>query len=220
MFPSKSVVSHKNAREQVSEARTMTDDYYKVLRVAKTASVGEIKKAYLQLARENHPDRFKESAEREDAGQRFQQITEAFNQLRDEKNRQEYDRSLTKVTKTPEEEARLYFKNGELQEQSREYDNALKLYYEAMRLQPNNADYILAAGRLMAKDKAKQRQAADLFNQAMQKDPTSPEPHLELGALYSRTGMLVRAKRVYEQALKQLPNHPELKRRFAQVKDK
>lgn len=220
MFPSKSVVSHKNAREQVSEARTMTDDYYKVLRVAKTASVGEIKKAYLQLARENHPDRFKESAEREEAGQRFQQITEAFNQLRDEKNRQEYDRSLTKVTKTPEEEARLYFKNGELQEQSREYENALKLYYEAMRLQPNNVDYILAAGRLMAKDKAKQRQAADLFNQAMQKDPTSPEPHLVLGELYSRTGMLVRAKRVYENALRQLPNHPELKRRFAQVKDK
>ncbi len=198
----------------------MTDDFYKILGVAKTASTAEIKKAYLQLARENHPDRFKEPAEREEAGQRFQQFTEAFNQLRDEKSRQEYDRSLSKETKTPEEEARLYFTNGELREQSQEYDYALKLYYEAMRLQPNNVDYVLAAGRLMGKDKAKQRQAAELFNQAMQKDPTSPEPHLELGALYSRTGMLVRAKRVYEQALKQLPNHPELKRRFAQVKDK
>ena len=198
----------------------MTDDFYKILGVAKTASTAENKKAYLQLVRENHPDRFKEPAEREEAGQRFQQITEAFNQLRDEKSRQEYDRSLTKETKTPEEEARLYFTNGELREQSQEYDNALKLYYEAMRLQPDNLDYILAAGRLTGKDKAKQRQAAEVFNQAMQKDPASPEPHLELGALYSRTGMLVRAKRVYEEALKQLPNHPELKRRFAQVKDK
>ena len=88
-----------------------------------------------------------------------------------------------------------------------------------MRLQPDNVDYILAAGCLLAKDKTKQRQAVDLFNQAMQKDPTSPEPHLELGALYSRTGMRVRAKRVYENALKQLPNHPELKRRFAQVRE-
>jgi len=198
----------------------MNDDYYKILRVAKTASAGEIKKAYLQSARENHPDKFKEPAEREEAGRRFQQITEAFNQLRDDKTRQEYDRSLSKVTKTPEEEGRLYFKNGELREQSGKYDNALKLYYEAMRMQPQNAEYILAAGRLMAKDKAKQRQAAELFNQAMERDPTSPEPHLELGELYSRTGMLVRAKRVYENALKQLPNHPELKRRFAKVKDK
>lgn len=198
----------------------MNDDYYSILRVPKTASTGEIKKAYLQLARENHPDRFKEPAEREQAGRRFQEITEAFNQLRDDKNRQEYDRSLSKVTKTPEEEARLYFTNGELREQSGEYDNALKLYYEAMRMQPQNAEYPLAAGRLMAQDKAKQRQAAQLFNQAMQMDPTSPDPHLALGELYSRTGMLVRAKRVYENALKQLPNHPELKRRFAKVKDK
>ena len=106
-----------------------------------------------------------------------------------------------------------------MREQAQEYDYALKLYYEAMRLQPDNVDYILAAGRLSAKDKAKQRQAVELFNQAMQKDPTSPEPHLELGALYSRTGMLVRAKRVYENALKQLPNHPELQRRFAQVRE-
>lgn len=198
----------------------MNDDYYSILRVPKTASTGEIKKAYLQLARENHPDRFKEPTEREQAGRRFQEITEAFNQLRDDKNRQEYDRSLSKVTKTPEEEARLYFTNGELREQSGEYDNALKLYYEAMRMQPQNAEYPLAAGRLMAQDKAKQRQAAQLFNQAMQMDPTSPDPHLALGELYSRTGMLVRAKRVYENALKQLPNHPELKRRFAKVKDK
>ena len=198
----------------------MTDDFYQILGVAKTASAGEIKKAYLQLARDNHPDRCKDPAEREDADRRFQQITEAFNLLRDEKSRQEYDRSLAKQTKTPEEEARLYFTNGELREQSQEYESALKFYYEAMRLQPNNVDYILAAGRLLAKDKSKQRQAVDLFNQAMQKDPTSPEPHLELGSLYARTGMLVRAKRVYENALKQLPHHPELKRRFAQVKDK
>lgn len=198
----------------------MTDDFYKILGVAKTASVGEIKKAYLQLARDNHPDRCKDPAGRQEAELRFQRITEAFNLLRDEKSRQEYDRSLAKETKTPEEEARLYFKNAELHEQSQEYERALKLYYEAMRLQPNNVDYILAAGRLMAKDTSKQRQAADLFNEAMQKDPASPEPHLELGALYARTGMLVRAKRVYEKALTQLPNHPELKRRFAEVKDK
>lgn len=198
----------------------MVDDYYKILGVGKTASTAEIKKAYLQLARDNHPDRFKDPAERADADRRFQQITEAFNNLRDEKSREEYDRSLKKETKSPEEEARFYFKNAELREQAKEYDSALKFYYEAMRIQPKNIDYILAAGRLMAKDKNKQRQAADLFTRAMEVDPASPDPHLELGALYSRTGMLVRARRVYENALKQMPDHPELKRRYSQVKGK
>ena len=219
MFRNKFAAWPRNGRERRNREMA-DDDFYKILGVAKTASVGEIRKAYLQLARDNHPDRFTDPAEKKEADRRFQQITEAFNQLRDDKTRQEYDRSLTKEKKTPEEEARLYFKNGELREQAQEYDSALKLYYEAMRLQPNNVDYILAAGRLMAMDKNKQRQAADLFNQAMQKDPTAPEPHLELGALYSRSGMHVRAKRVYENALKQMPNHPELKKRFAQVKDK
>ena len=198
----------------------MVDDYYKILGIGKTASVGEIKKAYLEMARSNHPDRFKDPEERREADGRFQLITEAFNQLRDEKSRQEYDRSLTKEVKSPEEEARLYFKNAELREQSDDHNGAMKLYFEAMRIQPSNVEYILAAGRLMAKDKSKARQAVDLFNRAMEIDPSSPEPHLELGALYSRTGMIVRARRVYESALKQLPNHPELKRRFAQVKDK
>lgn len=196
----------------------MAQDFYSILGVHKTASAAEIKKAYLQLARANHPDRFSEESARQDADVRFQQITEAFNQLRDEKSRQEYDRSLAKETKTPEEEARLYFKNAELREQSQEYDSALKLYYEAMRLQPGNVEYILAAGRLMAKDKSKLRQAADLFTQAIEKDPKSPESHLELGDLYVRAGMKVRAKRVYENAVASMPNHPELKKRLAQLK--
>lgn len=196
----------------------MSDDFYSILGISKTASMAEIKQAYLKMARDNHPDRFREPAEREEADRRFQQITEAFNQLRDEKSRQEYDRSLTKETRTPEEEARLYYKNAELREQSKDYENALKFYYEAMRLQPGNLDYMMAAGRILVMDKSKLRQAAELFTQAIEKHPDAPEPHLELGEVYLRTGMNVRAKRVFEAALKQFPNHPELKRRLAQVK--
>ena len=196
----------------------MTDDYYSILGVAKTASVAEIKKAYLELARQNHPDRFRDPEERKEADRRFQALTEAFNQLREEKSRQEYDRSLAKETRPPEEEARLYFKNAELREQAGEYDSALKFYYEAMRLQPNNLDYQMAAGRVLMREKSTLRQAAQLFSQAIEKHPEAPEPHLELGEVYMRGGMKVRAKRVYEVALGRFPNHPELKRRLSQLK--
>lgn len=198
----------------------MNDDYYAILGVAKRATDAEIKKAYLRLARENHPDRYTDPGERAEADRRFQQITEAYNQLRDGRLRQEYDRSLQKETKTPQEEARLYFKNAQLREQSRDYENALKYYYEAMRLQPQELDYILGAARILSMDKSKQRQAADLLNQAMQVDPTAPEPHLELGALFAKSGMIVRAKRVYENALRQIPDDPELKKRLAGLKDR
>ncbi len=195
----------------------MDHDYYAILGIAKTARPDDIKKAYLQLARDNHPDRIRDPAQKAEADRRFQLITEAYNQLRDEKARREYDRSLDRKVRTPEEEARLFFKNGELQEQSREYTNALKYYYEAMRLQPEKLEYMLAAGRILSMDKGKQRQAAELYEQAIAKHPDSPEPRLDLGALYLRSGMNLRAKRVYENALQQFPHHPDLKRKLAEA---
>ena len=197
----------------------MADDYYSTLRVAKTASAADVKKAYLQMARENHPDRFADPEEKKEADARFQKITEAYNQLRDEKSRQEYDRELGREKHSPEKEADLFFKNAELREQSKDYETALKFYYEAMRLQPKKLEYVMAAGRLLVMDKSKTRQAADLFTKAMEIDPESPDPHLELGDVYLRIGMTVRAKRVYATALEKFPNHPELKRRMVKLKD-
>ncbi|MGH9389318.1 MAG: tetratricopeptide repeat protein [Vicinamibacteria bacterium] len=86
-----------------------------------------------------------------------------------------------------------------------------------MRLQPEKLEYMLAAGRILSLDKAKQRQAAELYEQAMAKHPASPEPCLELGALYMRSGMHLRAKRVYETAIKQFPQDPDLKRKLAEA---
>jgi len=195
----------------------MAQDYYQILGVPKTARPDEIKKAYLQLAKENHPDRFNTSDERDEADRRFQLITEAYNQLRDEKLRQEYDRSLDRKVRSPEEEAELYFKNAVFREQSRDWENALKLYYEAMRLQPKKLEYVLGAGRILSMDKSKQKQAAELFTRAIEMDPKAPEPHIELGNLYLRSGMALRAKRVFENALKTIPNHPEIKRCYAEA---
>ena len=195
----------------------MDHDYYAILGIARSARPEEIKKAYLQLARDNHPDRVRDPAQKAEADRRFQLITEAYNQLRDETLRREYDRSLERKMRTPEEEARLFFKNAELQEQSREYTNALKYYYEAMRLVPDKLEYMLAAGRILSLDKAKQRQAAELYEQAIAKHPDSPEPCLALGELYGRSGMHLRAKRVYETALQQFPHHPELRRKLAEA---
>ena len=56
-------------------------DYYEMLGVAPTASVAEIRKAYALLAREKHPDRFTDPAEKQRAETAFQDITTAFNAL-------------------------------------------------------------------------------------------------------------------------------------------
>src|ERR1700684_3783194 len=69
-------------------AKDYQKDYYKTLGVPKTATPAEIKKAYRELARKDHPDANKGSTETEE---RFKEITEADNVVSDEKQRKEYD---------------------------------------------------------------------------------------------------------------------------------
>lgn len=63
-------------------------NYYEVLEVPRTASEDEIKRAYRKLARKYHPDVSKEAG----AEQRFKDVNEANEVLKDPKKRDLYDR--------------------------------------------------------------------------------------------------------------------------------
>jgi molecular chaperone DnaJ len=63
-------------------------DYYEVLGVTRAATKEELKKQYRSLARQYHPDVNSEP----DAGERFKEISEAYEVLSDDDKRAAYDR--------------------------------------------------------------------------------------------------------------------------------
>lgn len=65
-----------------------TDDYYAILNVRRDASEDEIQKAYRQLALKYHPDKNPGDAA---AAPRFRQVTNAYEVLRDARQRGSYD---------------------------------------------------------------------------------------------------------------------------------
>lgn len=63
-------------------------DFYEVLGVSKKADKAEIKKAYFKLAKKYHPDTNKDD---KSAADKFKEVTEAYEVLSDDQQRQMYD---------------------------------------------------------------------------------------------------------------------------------
>ncbi|XP_055350520.1 dnaJ homolog subfamily C member 25 homolog [Paramacrobiotus metropolitanus] len=64
---------------------------YDVLNVSRDATKEEISKNYRQLAKQNHPDRFKTQVDKKAAEIRFRLIATAYETLRDEDQRNDYN---------------------------------------------------------------------------------------------------------------------------------
>lgn len=75
------------------------NNYYEILGVETNASSEEIKKAYLSKIKEYHPDVFE--GDKVFAEQKTAEITEAYNVLKEEKLREQYDLEIN-ILKTEE----------------------------------------------------------------------------------------------------------------------
>jgi curved DNA-binding protein CbpA len=185
-------------------------NFYDLLGIAKSAGVADVRKAYAKLARERHPDRFPDPAEKLRAQQSFQEITAAFNTLTNEKGRAEYDRSLERPARPPipEEIARDAFDRGQKLFEAKNYFDAVELFRIAVAHAPQEARHHAALGRALARNPRWVREGIQSLEKAVQLQPRQAAFHAELAELLAGQGLRIRARKAAEAALRVDPRHP------------
>ena len=196
-------------------------NYYELLGIAKTAATAEVRKAYAQLAREKHPDRFPDPEAKLKAQQAFQEITAAFNTLSSDKSRAEYDKTLAGPPRPaiPEEIARDAFERGSKLYEAKNFFDAVELFRVAVAHAPQEARYLAALGRALARNPHWVREGIQTLEKAVQLVPRNAGYHAELAELLASQGLRIRARKAAEAALRLDANHAVARRVMDSVGD-
>lgn len=191
-------------------------NYYEILKVAPTAGRDEIKKAYFRLAKEYHPDRHFEAEMgqvKKELEALFVRITQAYDTLLLEKKRTAYDAELAsgrQNQKQSEPTHRDFFARGQAALQKGDLRDACYYFQAAIDKMPERIDkaiYYLRYGKTMARIPGKLRDAAEILRKGMALDPNETEFYVELGLIYSKTGLTQKAITSFSEALKRDPNN-------------
>ena len=113
-----------------------SQDYYEILQVSKDATLEEIKAAFRNLARQYHPDLNPGNSALQE---KFKQICQAYEVLRDSVKRRQYDQPSDFETR--EQTTRLNYKDfyvrGAEKALEKDYQGAIENYSRAIELNPD-----------------------------------------------------------------------------------
>jgi len=209
-----------SSREQLMEVLEFQEkigsmSYYQILGISKQASEEDIKKAYFQLARKFHPDRFDRStpaADRVKIEDAFDKITKAYHTLTNRELRKVYDiktpvagaddkgKDVLKRADTKFRQAKtLYGQNR--------FEDAIVLLEEAIRLNRMKGAHFLLLALTEMKVAGFRRRAEEHFLKSIELEPWNPESYVGLGILYRLEGMNLKATKQFQKALEYDSDH-------------
>jgi curved DNA-binding protein CbpA len=188
--------------------------FYQILEVPKSASEEDIKKAYFQMARRFHPDRFDRTvaaAHKSQIDEVFDTITNAYRVLSNGDKRKAYDSEVAagvqEEVQDSVKKAEIKFRQGKTLFGMERFDDAMAFLDEAVRLRRDKADYYLLLAMVESKVPSYLRKAEADFLKAISLEPWNPEGYVGLGVLYKSEGLQTKAIRQFEKALEADPEH-------------
>ena len=168
-------------------------NYYEILNVNKDANQEEIRSGYKKMLRKYPPEKEQE---------KYKEIREAYDTLKDEKSRKNYDayfhhekdiktlednyteymeaknyneaeKVLKKILIISPEIAHINDKLGEVYVLKKEYDNSIKIYEKLIKEYPDNVDYLIKLGKNYS-EKEESLKAIKYYMEAYNLDNSNP----------------------------------------------
>jgi CheY-like chemotaxis protein len=209
------------ALRQLAE-RIDSMDYFEMLGVPRDATETQIRTAFVRLAKQYHPDRVTDSADRELAKDVFARIAAAHEALSNRQTRQQYLEALERggggegpqvgqiVT------AEVQFQTGEQHFRKREYDKALEHLGWAIQLNAEEGEFQALYGWTWylvyhGEDEAEAKARAHL-EKGLQLAPQSANTHYYLGLFRKACGDAAGAVTMFRKAVDCDPKHNEANR--------
>lgn len=235
--------------ETFLERLRTAESHYDVLGVDTSVAAETLKSAYYDLARRYHPDRFRKAdpallTRMESA---FARITQAYDTLRDDDLRANYnaklqarrkaqqiaDATAKPVATTTEasvdgtadvpqvsvaQRAANDFKEGLAALEQGQRKLAAGLFASAARLVPNEARYRAYYGQMLAGQESTRRAAEAELQAAIKLEPGNADYRVALAQLFRDLGFAVRAKGEAERAVAADPNNQKARDLLRELK--
>lgn len=183
----------------------MSENYYTILGVPSNATTNQIRDRFLQLAREQHPDRYI-AEEKDEAEAQFQRVTQAYNVLVDPERRRQYDQELSQrttraATAVSGQAARVYIRRGVEAYKKKRYSQAVEFFEHATQDNPEDAQAWYYLARALNHRAAWLSRALAAAAKACDLDSMNATYLKLAGELASKAGMTSRAERYLQNAL-------------------
>jgi curved DNA-binding protein CbpA len=208
-------------------------DHFAVLGVAFATPPAAVERAYAQLAREFHPDRFRDrsSDTRTIAAEIFERVTEAYRVISDNEARKKYASDLRSQGAPAKGDpagrafaSDRYFRAGQELLRQRRFGEATEAFRRASELSPDSAEYRAYLGWSVFQQDPRggEKQALDELEEATRLNPKLDRAYLFLGYIHRDAGRAKQAESEFEKAIRCNPDCTEALRelRLLEAADK
>ncbi len=202
--------------------------YYEMFEIDIKASLSEIKKAYLKMAQNYHPDKFQncpDSTLQDKLTSIFTLINRAYQTLSNETKRTDYDsvifrRTAVKGVDSHQINADEQFNRGVAEYKKGNFWGAADFLRWATRTDPQNAKYWAHLSLTLCKTAKRGKEAEEAILKAIELEPHHADYYVHLGLIYLNAELKKRAVRQFETALTWDPANKKAQKELDKLKSR